>query len=251
MRKISQALSVSAVLLAAVPAQAQTRNVVRVDFTAPAPVVKQGAAAPGTSRWSGGLRFGVGNGSFDLVDDNCADLVLPDFNLDCDGDDSGVAWLGAADIRWLVTDLVDVGLRGGVIRPSKITLNGTATIEGLDISADASGQATIWTLGAEVGVRPTPRFRLYGGAGLSPFTFDSKITITVFDLTESEEQENSGVGRALWGGAEWIPSARDPWAIYAEFHRTSLKDDDVGSDEEPFDEAFKGFFVGVRWSFGR
>jgi opacity protein-like surface antigen len=228
--------SLMAVLLAAVPAQAQTPAPAKID----AP-----RATADAGRWRGGLRLGAGRGGFDLVDENCAELAL-DLVQRCDGDDSGFAWMAAADLRWLATDRFDLTIRGGMIRPSKITIEGTTAFEGLDLSAGITAKGTIWTVGAEAGVRPTPRFRLYGGGGVSPFTFDTRITFRFLGETTSEEESHSAVGRSAWGGAEW--QMNDRVSLFGEAGRTWLKDDDVNG--ESFDEAFTTLIVGIRLGFG-
>ena len=200
----------------------------------------------GNSPISFGVRGGIGTGSLSDLAENC-DEFIDEFGLSCSGDDRGFVWTTGADVRWHLSEIVDLTLRGNYTRTPTFSVEANGTIEGLEISSTGSGHGHIWTFAGELGVSPAPRWRIYGGGGLSPFTFDSETSISAFGLTERSTQENSGLGRTGYFGIEHALSHH--FSIFGEAGRTWLKDDDVADDEEPFDEAFTTWIVGVRWSF--
>jgi hypothetical protein len=203
--------------------------------------------ARGTNRWRGGARFGFGYGSYgDAIDDNCDELTS-DLDLTCEGDNGGPTWFVGGDFGRMITEDVDFRFRGSLMRLPKISLTADGTFEGINISATGSGSGNLWILGGEVGYHATPRIRIYGGGAISPFTFDSELSVDVFGQTETEEQDFSGIGRTLLGGLEW--KLRNRVSLFGEVSRTWLKDDSVGSDAEPFDERLTALRMGIRLGF--
>ena len=207
----------------------------------------------GTNQWPYQSRFlldvrgGIGTGSFlDVVDTNCAEIEN-DLGLNCSGKDRGRTWLFGVGGRITISELYDLGLRVDYLEPSDITFTSTGTFDGLQISSDARGSGHIWNFSGEVGISPTPRFRIYGGGRLSPFSLKTTQTLTILNQTDTETQDYSGVGRGIYIGVG-LPLTSN-LSVFGETGRTWLKDSSVDADDEEFDEAFSAWILGVHWTF--
>jgi hypothetical protein len=198
-------------------------------------------------RFGFGARGGVGSGSLlDIVEKNCME-IRNDLGLNCTGSDRGGTWELGLDATWPVAAMFDVAIRGTFTRTPEISIDAKGSFEGFDISSRGTSRGDIWTLGAEVGVSPTPRIRLSAGGGFSPFHFDHEQTFTFLNQTEREDGENSGIGRSAWGGVRF--ALNDRWSLYGEAGRTWLKDSSVGEDEEEFYERYSRWMLGIHYLF--